>query len=500
MKKKRTLVISAALALLMFVSTALSGCGKGGNTDTPPADGSPTQDVTQDAREEEPEETEQTEEKPLEPFDMSNAGFSVEKIGSIDHSIIQGSYGVYYKNDADLYGVMTLDGKKDTGAIYTHIRPKGTYFIAYTDRANDKKDFDGLNSAVLLDTEGNAVISDHYATFDVIGDRFVQAIEVTSLTDSKDDALFAVTDRQFAIFASDDDTLYSGKWYIYDMKTGKKLDGVTGTNRYVQHQYGDVMECVLDDRTTVRITADGNEIPKGATILKDGCYVLKADEKYTVYTSSGKELFTYKKDDFSILSGHDTIGQYFVGNKNIDGSLKYFLVDHSGQIASAQFDHNITAVGPFLTSGNNFYDYDGKKITDFDEDKDLHWNYDGFRRLGVIIWSDDEIQAIGNDGADIFKIPVTDDVSVDQNGQYVIKRDKSYYSWKDKDFTISGSPIGGGLVVTRATDNKDLIDTVTGETVLTGYDDYEIYGNFVDGYYIYAKISYQEYDIYRVEL
>ena len=51
-----------------------------------------------------------------------------EKIGSTDYTVHIADSGIYYTDENGKYGVMTFDGKEDTGAIYDFCAPEGPYY------------------------------------------------------------------------------------------------------------------------------------------------------------------------------------------------------------------------------------------------------------------------------------------------------------------------------------------------------------------------------------
>ena len=59
--------------------------------------------------------------------------------------------------------------------------------------------------------------------------------------------------------------------------------------------------------------------------------------------------------------------------------------------------------------------------------------------------------------------------------------DKVYFSLKDQDYTISGNLIGGTFVSHPSSDGKrELIDWLTGDVLLQGYDKYQM-AHYSDG-------------------
>ena len=61
-----------------------------------------------------------------------NGSLVAEKVGQVDTDKFDAYRGglVYQDKDTKLYGVMSLEGKHDTGAIYTQCSASGLYFSA----------------------------------------------------------------------------------------------------------------------------------------------------------------------------------------------------------------------------------------------------------------------------------------------------------------------------------------------------------------------------------
>ncbi len=498
MLERRIPVIPVLLVVLMLVSVFFGACGKSGGSEGPSSEAKPSENVTADekadeAEETEAEETEVPEKTPAEPFDLNAAGLKAEKIGSIERSFSKFDGGLRYKDDEGKYGIMTLDGKKDTGAVYEYVGPEKNYFSVYTTIPGGEKDFDGLNDSALVDAEGNEVIPEHYAAYNVLGERFVRVIEVDKITDSKDDALFYLTDDMISLSADDDDTLYTGNWYIYDLTTGKKVDGAAGTQAYRAYEKGGTLEYTLDDETTVRLNAKLEKMPEDVSVYDNGCYVVRSDEERVMYASDGKELFSFTGEDFSVFS---SIGDNFVVSRYKDGVSKYFVVDRSGKTVSAEFNDYMSAAGDYLKVQDSLYDYEGNKLSN---DAYSSISFDDYRGLGTLLWNDAQFQLIAYDGTEIGSGKLGGDASV-VNYQFVIKNGDAYYCWKDGDFTVKGRAISGALVISDGSDGKkELIDTVTGDVLISGYDDYKAPDSADNGFYVYAENSYDSYDVYLLK-
>ena len=83
-----------------------------------------------------------------------------EKVGTVNHdNFFTAEGGLYYKGDNGLYGVVSFNGAKDTGAIFTNVTPVGKYFQVRTGAVSGSGDFAGLNSSYLIDGKGKTVVT-----------------------------------------------------------------------------------------------------------------------------------------------------------------------------------------------------------------------------------------------------------------------------------------------------------------------------------------------------
>ena len=426
-------------------------------------------------------------------------GFTAQKIGSVSYSVQtayckSGNSGVCYKDENGKYGIISFDGTKDTGAKYSYAQPIDKYFMVMTKTevvtAND------MNCVGLVDVDGKEILPMEYASIERLNDRYYRLCVVTGETTNKDDAL--VYAGSGLLQPSENDTLFTGIWYIYDIIEGKKVDGATGTKPYAPTAKGDFIQYITDDKNVVIVNHKGKTLPysnsltSGVEIFENGYYtIIDDDDNGVLYDSEGKKLFKFNcNDDFT---PKDSIGDYFYASK-YEGSIKYFIIDKSGKIISSKFDSIPNLVGDYLFVDNKLCKFDGKQVVEgtFDSAK-----FDNLFKNTYMLVKGSDITYIDADGNVIYHGANTETYS------FIIKNDaKQFYSFKDKDFTIQGeyASFAASWIVKISKDNKDeLVDTITGETILSGYEYYSFVENENNTLYVYAKNSDGTVDIYTVK-
>lgn len=453
-------------------------------------------------------EKEEIEEEPKEedkkPASLNLTGLSVEKIntknikGSV--SIVTG--GVYYRDqDSKKYGVMTFDGKKDTGAIYAMCENEKKYFIVLEQAVTNFDDIDAVNSKILINAEGKQLVGPEYADYKVINDRFVQAFVATQQTPHKAEAVISTSGYYFGN-REFNELYYKGVWYIIDLTTGQRVPGATATNTYSVSANDGFIEFYDDAKNQICIDAKGNKIDKTKIrIFTDGSYKVSLGYNVgTIYDKDNNKLFDYNKDTYEPVGFE---GDLYYASKYKENNLVYVLLDKTGKKVSAEFDEYFSVYGEFILCDERVYDFNGNKVIDIkaeymycDEDFDKAY----------CLKDNDEYTFITKDGTVIYSGEYDDDIYISGSGFVSYKRVGSedfYYSYADKDYKIKGSSIGPWMVKEHV-DTKnytyiyDLVDVITGKKLLTGYETI----NYVKGEdgkkYIYAEKN-ETYDIYEVK-
>lgn len=476
MKKFKLFVL---VAMLLIVATMFVGCG------SKKADGNKTENKTENQVE--------------SSYTELPEGLVAEKIGAIDRDSVNtnGAGGLYYKDESGKYGIMTLDGKKDTGAKYTYCEPMDNYFQVMTVDTTDITDADSLNCMGVVDVNGKEIIPMKYASISTLNERYIRVCEVTEQTDNKDEALVYYTDNAFSITASDDDTFFKGKWYIFDVTKGKTLDGVTGTQAYNIYAYGDFVQYVTDDEEQITVNHKGEKLPEDADLFENGYYALATDNTGAVYDSANKKVFDYELDGFV---PSDSEGEYIVAVKS-GSSRKYVLMDMEGKVISAEFPDMPQVYGELIYAGEKIYDFDGNVVIEgtftqvyFEQHLGNAW----------FLKNDSDYTLIKKDGTVLYKGTEDDTISFDPYTKFAIRKkadDKNlYYSLADKDFTLEGSALAPWLIqVTKPNYTYDVADAISGKTIISGYENYSYVNVPGSVIYVYATKADGGIDIYAVK-
>lgn len=477
MKKFR--LLSLVLALLMIL-TMFAGCGNKDN------DGGKTDDG----------KGEQVENNYAELPE----GLKAEKIGSIELDSVNtnSSAGLTYKGENGKYGIMSLDGKKDTGAKYTLCEPIGNYFQVMTAEQSSVAEAASLNCVGVVDATGKEIIPFKYASISEISDRYIRVCEVTEQTTNKDEALVYYTNDMFSLSADDDDVLFKGKWYVYDVIAGKMLEGVSGTNKYDIYAYGNFIKYVTDEDVQITANEKGEKLPEDADLFENGYYALVKDNAGAVYDSNNKKVFEYDLEGFVPTDSED---KYILASKYDNDVRKYVLMDTTGKIVSGEFTDMPTVYGDLIHSGEKVYNFEGKVVIE-GTFKNVYLE----EQLGNawFLKNDKDYTLIKKDGTVLYQGSEDDVTSFDPYSYFYIKKkvdDKNmYYSLADKDFTLEGSSLAPWLVqVTKPNYIYDVADAISGKTIISGYERYSYVAVPGSVIYVYAQKADGGIDIYTVK-
>lgn len=467
-KKILALLMSAATMITMFAA-----CGKG---DGESKDGETTTTTTASAVQNN---------KPVE-IDITK-GITAQKIGSYKKNedvSFSSPTGVVYETADGKFGIISADGKHDTGAIYIFCKAEGDYFIVQQKVVNS---VEAINCIGMVDDRGNTIVPMEYASFVRISDRYYRCDKATAeKTTSQEEALISVP-------ALGSDKL-KGTWEIYDMETGKTVPGATGTKAYKPSANGFALEYTTDSKQVKKVGPGGNAIPSNARILENDCYSIQSDKKVTVYDAYGAKLFEY--------TGESYVSVYAAGKDRFaihDSSKKYFIVDKSGKAISKEFDSSINSnTEEFIISNGRIYDYNGNLIVD----GDYHTIQKDSVTNGVWYISGNDGKAlIKYDGTALFQCKNNDGVGI-YSTHFAVSRnsDGLYYSFADKDYVIDGNSVAPWIIRAQSEDGSDawLVDTLSGKKIIEGYSYYYAYE--ANGkYYIHAT-SYEldSVDVYEI--
>lgn len=425
----------------------------------------------------------------IEPlvYESLPTALKAEKIGTIDRMPSTAAGGLYYQEDG-LYGIMSFDGKHDTGAIYTVCQPKGNYFLVMNQAETSKDDVTTLNRAGLVDGNGNEIVPLEYAVVEVLGSRFVRVVSVDATTENEEEKLTYYTD-------GDKKVLCTGTWYIYDLETGEKVKNATGSKPYINFDCGGYVKYVLDDKTVITATPDGKVLPNEVVHLNNGHYAIAAEN--TVYTSEGDKLFTYDPNGYVPRDSKGVSG-YIVASKKVDGKDKYVLLDLEGKVASAEFDSQPMVMGQLLFVSKKLVTFDGKAVIDGEFDM-ASWE-SKYGQMWVVIKGQIR-KAVDINGNVLYEGNTTNPV-MDIHEMMCYKKNevsRDYYCVADKNFSFTG--VGMSPYVVKTPDGETaykLVNVLSGETILSGHMNYRVADPDNSVLYVYAQVSETEIEVYAV--
>lgn len=414
---------------------------------------------------------------------------AVKKVGSVNidsDSVEMTKSGIIYKNADDKYGVMSLDGKNDTGAKYIYADETAGdsygYITVYADKSGDGD----VNFCGLVDSSGKEVLETKYGYFYILSDRYAKVVTATSKTTNKDNALFYYTDKLFSLSPDSEDTMYAGKWQIYDLKNNKFIESVSGSLPYNMTAKGKFIEYVNDDKKTVTVDNDGNEITDERKILSNGSYVIEQNGNAKLYSTEGEELFGYSTNDYDISDSRDN---YYLACTYSDDSSQYFLVDDSGKAVSSKFDSQISDVYPdFLFAGDKIFKFDGENVIE-GEYSTLY--FDDVNKDAYYVNNDSSYVIFDKKGNILYKDDNSENGDISRSGFNVSKKkdDSTYafYNFTSKDFSIDGNELSDWLVSQESDEFMNVVETRSGKTIIKNYDHYLSVKGYTDGIqYVFA--------------
>lgn len=416
-----------------------------------------------------------------------NGALIAEKVGQIDIDNFTAYRGglIYQDKETKLYGVMSLEGKHDTGAIFTDCSEKGLNFSVVLGERKSSSSIAEINSAGLIDGKGNVIVPPGFAYFYVLNDRYVQAYRATERTSLLSETLLYLNDNS-NVFTSDIGDVvaqYAGEWCVYDTVKGTAVPGIYGTTEgnvwakgnFVTHKDG-------DDYVTVG--PDGKPAPEHTKMFDDGSYAVEG-RVGEVYDTDGNLRFNYDLGGFVPYSIVEEENCYIASKYN-DGGSKYVVMNMKGEIISAEFNDNITIYNEVVYCEEKLYDFEGNQVidgvyADVDFDKMFKRNY--------MLYQNNTYRLMNADGTVVFTYKEKEaDVYPSDFTATKKKDDDTYvYCYADEDFTIKGYSFAPWLAKTYGSNNlQNIVDTISGEILLEGYNKYD-YSTF-DGtkLYVYA--------------
>lgn len=430
----------------------------------------------------------QEEYTPIQPLTYTAlpTALAAQQVGQIQREVTFSGGGLYYK-EGDLFGIMTFDGQRDSGPIYTLCQPKGDYFLVAKNETTVTDDVTSGNAVGMVDAAGRVIIPLQYASVEVLGQRFARVAELTGITENADESLTKVT-------LEDKTVLCTGNWYIYDLQTGEKMEGATGTKPYISFDCGGYVKYVLDDKTVITSTPAGKPIPNDVIHLKNGHYAVPSEN--AVYDSDGNKKFTYDPNGY-IPEDSANVNGYIVAKKTVSGKDTYVLLDLEGKVATAELKNRPNVYGDLLYAGGELLFFDGKPAVK-GQFKGLFW--EPVYGQCWTVFDGKTYKAVDKSGKPVYKNAAADaKMDTTQMVSYQQKESKrTYYSVKENGYKIEGVALSPFVVKRPVGESRyELVNVLTGEVILSGALDYKA---AVDGsvVYVYAMNAENSFDVYAV--
>jgi len=411
-----------------------------------------------------------------------------EKIGILnrdDFYVAPG--GLYYKNENGKFGLITSEGKYDTGAIYATCGYTDEYFVVSTKLAANYDDVAGLNGCGLVNARGKVLIPCKYASIKMLNDRYAKVVTITKRTYIKDEAIVTYTSNDnYSAKPTDSDVYYKGKWEIYDIVAGRLVNGITGSKDDYPGVYGNYITYKKGD-TYVDVDSNGKPLSEDAVLFNDGSYAIEG-KVGDVYKTDGTKLFSFDLTGFEPI---EVSGNYYIARKYMDGKTTYAIMDKKGNVVSSEFNNSITVCGDLVLCDKKVYDFNGKNVY---EGEFSIIKADGVFGKYYMISDYKNYVVIDAYGTPVYSGNDNDDYNVYSDYFVAAKKDKEYnlyfYSYAEKDYTIKGSTFAPWLVKTPNANNQyDIVNTINGNTVFKGYSGYSYVAAGDTSYYVYAKYN-----------
>lgn len=486
-------------AIIMAMAMLLSLCACGGGKEENPDEPATVVDSDETVKEDDGKKDDKKDDKDIkkgEKFDTINIG---QNLGGYCNAFI------YRDFETELKGIVSYDGSTDTGAKYYDIKNVGDYhFEVRTKEYGSADDLDAINSVYLVDCYGKKIVSENYAMVEKLSDKYAAFVKVTERTYNKDEAsVFLSVDSFVALEPDEDDFLYKSEKYVYDITTGEKVEGIVVTDGSSISVYGDVIN-YRENGEWIYKNSKGEILPENAYDIGklEGHYTMEENDVVTVYDAFGKALFTCNEETDYVPTWYDS--GYFICMNN--STKKIALFDESGTMISAEIPYDSTTgvsaeiEGDYLIvdcSGKQLYDLKGNYITDIDG---TFWYNKENPGYYTITTSDDDMVILDTEGNILFQVKADDTYDVTGDLAYKEINDEEYFfCLKDKDFTLKGEDVYGTnyIEVEHEDDSWEIVDSVTGKTILEGKGDFDCAINGKDVYFC-VETEDDVYDFYKV--
>ena len=245
----------------------------------------------------------------------------------------------------------------------------------------------------------------------------------------------------------------------------------------------------------VLATPDGTVLAEEPLHLMNGYYAVQSEN--TVYDSDGNKKFTYDPKGYVPVDSKGVSG-YIIAEKHAGPAVTYALLDESGKVASAEFDHKPVQYGSLYHVGANLVTIDGTVVVE-GGCKRVYWE-PVFGQSWAI--NDGKTTKVVEKTGRVLYENTLEGAMVDTTQMlcYQSGADKRYYySVTNKGYTIGGAGLAPFLVKKpHGETNYDVVNVLNDEVILSGYTDYSVSDAGDTLLYVYAKKTDGTTDIYAV--
>ena len=481
---KKMLALLCAVLLMMVMVTACGGSpdsgvpgGSSNNGGSSNDGGSPNDDVSNDGS-----FGDDGDDDGLFGTASDNVIYVGSRTGSIS---TQGVNAYVYRGDNEKYGIRSMDGKQDTGAIYLDVDVIAKdYFTVRTNTYEDPSNLAAVNSTGVADATGKLLIPAQYALIKSIDGRFFTVYTVTAQTEDKDKCLVRLSSSIFSLTIQEGDVLYTGYWEVYDIQTGAKVPNVTDTESPSVSVNGDVLS-FRQDGNQMSYNVAGQKLPDNIRLFEDGSYYIYGEN--VMYDSANNVRFTIADDGFTPYNWSQG---YYVMRAFEGSSRNYALADNSGQICSAVFNNPqsfYVLEGGLVGTCDGVYDLQGNKVLSLES---TYYNSYYYKGCWLVRDENKNVYLIDNQ-YNTAKIGTLSDTVMLDSWNFTVRKEegdvKYFYCIAQKAF-VEGTDVALGLAEKKVSDQEMvLIDMMTGEQLLSGYSRYTIVESSDNVRYIYAQ-------------
>ena len=503
--KKR--LLCALFAAAFVVSGAMAGCSGGDASKTDSSAVESKADESSKAAESKADDAPKADDAQGGEF----KGLTATKIGRAKISTDKAEFtagGIIYRSGDGKYGVLSLDGKNDTGAKFaTAQQASGDYRAEkYVDVATLASDNDKLNTHGLISKNAEEAIPTKYGCIKVLNDRY--AFVATFDGETTDTTKIVATIKTYDDSGNSSEKSYSGKWEVFDLKAKATVKNVGGKVYDEYKTYlsaaGKFISYKNEDGRRITIDDTGAEITDGRKILSNGDYVLEINGKSAVYNSEDAKVFSFDSSSFNI---DDFDNCYYIGK---DSDYKKFLVNSSGEVITEKTDDYFSNVYPdFYRLGKKVYKIDGTAVNISFDVSSL--KMDEVNKDTYIASNNEKAVIFDKQGNIIFEQPEGKEYYT--SGFCPQKKDESYnyfyYDFSKKTYSIQGNSLYDVDWIVKVEEGSvyKVVDLRTGQALTDNYGSFGAVTDSHDGIsYIYAfnsvngQTSKGDFDVYTVSV